>query len=164
MEINPVVIGQLVRQKRIERNIGARELARGIGVSAGYITQLEKGVYKKPSQTVLIRLFELLKFENKYKNIFGLSEMSEKELNAKINCEELKKMYVANLTAQAENMEADDLRKLTVFLENYRDIFIKICEIDEKTHEKGKVIHSIREFVDFTHNKNVVNRLDKLFE
>jgi len=164
MEINPIAIGQLVRQKRIERNIGVRELAREIGVSAGYITQLEKGVYKNPSQAVLIKLFELLKFENNYKHVFGLAEVSQKEIDTKINSQELKKIYVNNLLAQFETMEADDLKRLITFLENYRDIFIKISEIDEKAHEKGKVIYSIREFIDFVHNKNVVNRLNKLFE
>ena len=163
-EFNPVVIGQLVKQKRIEKNIGVRELARVIGVSAGYITQLEKGSYKNPSQTVLIKLFELLKFKSKYKHVFGLSEISEKEIDEKINSDEIKKIYLANITEQAETMELDDLKSLTIFLESYRDIFLKIIEIDEKAHEKNKVIYSIREFIDFVHNKNVVKRLHKLFE
>lgn len=162
--MNPVVIGKLIRQKRIEKNIGVRELAREVDVSPGYITQLEKGTYKNPSQTVLMKLFDLLKFENKYKNVFGLSELTEDQFNEKLNNEEFKKIYVNNLLTQFETMEADDLKKLILFLEQFQDIFVKLVEIDEKAHEKGKVMHSIREFVDFVHNKNVVNRLNKLFE
>jgi transcriptional regulator with XRE-family HTH domain len=164
MEINSVVIGQLVRNKRIEKNIGLRELAREVGVSPGYITQLEKGTYKKPSQTVLMKVFEILNFEKKYRTIFGLSNLTEKEIKEKVNNDELKNLHVSNLINQFETMEADELRKLILFLDQFRDIFTKIIEIEEKAHEKGKVIHSIREFLDFVHNKNVINRLNNLFE
>jgi transcriptional regulator with XRE-family HTH domain len=164
LEMNPVVIGQLVRKKRTEKNIGVRELAREIGVSPGYISQLEKGTYKAPSQTVLKKLFDVLVFENKYKIVFGLKELSADELNERINNEELKRIYINNLLCQFETMEADDLRKLTLFLEQFQDIIVKFVEIDENAHEKGKVIHSLREYVDFVHNKNVVNRLNKIFE
>ncbi|KAF0817745.1 MULTISPECIES: helix-turn-helix domain-containing protein [unclassified Cytobacillus] len=164
MDINPVIIGQLVRQRRTEKNIGVRELAREIGVSPGYISQLEKGTYKVPSSTVLEKLFRILMFENKYKAIFGLKELTAEELNEKINNEELKKMYINNLLKQFEAMESEDLRKLTLVLEQFQDIVVKLVEIDEKAHDKNKVIHAIREYVDFVHNKNVVNRLNKLFE
>ncbi|MFD5854222.1 hypothetical protein ACFWGC_29360 [Cytobacillus pseudoceanisediminis] len=73
-------------------------------------------------------------------------------------------MYINNLLKQFEAMESEDLRKLTLVLEQFQDIVVKLVEIDEKAHDKNKVIHAIREYVDFVHNKNVVNRLNKLFE
>lgn len=164
MERNPIVIGQLVRNKRLEKKIGVREFSRVIGVSPGYVSQLEKGTYKNPSDEVLINIFNVLGFEEKYRTIFGLSEMTEQELDAQIKNKELKKILLQNLMSQFENLELDQIELYIEFMLEYRDIAVKIVEIEKKAEDKAKLIHSIREYVDFIHNKHVVNRVKNLFE
>jgi len=51
----------IVRRGRLELGLSARALAQTIGVSHSYISQIERGVIKRPSPMVLKRLAETLK-------------------------------------------------------------------------------------------------------
>lgn len=50
------MIGPVVRQLRQERNLSQEALASSAHVSSGYLSKLERGLYKAPSYEVLNRI------------------------------------------------------------------------------------------------------------
>jgi transcriptional regulator with XRE-family HTH domain len=50
------MIGPVVRSLRLERNLSQEALARAASVSSGYLSKLERGLYKEPSYDVLSRI------------------------------------------------------------------------------------------------------------
>ena len=50
------LIGPIVRQLRLERKLSQEALASNAHVSSGYLSKLERGVYKAPSGEVLSRI------------------------------------------------------------------------------------------------------------
>ena len=50
------MIGPVVRQLRLERKLSQEELANLAHVSSGYLSKLERGLYKAPSYEVLSRI------------------------------------------------------------------------------------------------------------
>lgn len=54
------MIGPVVRHLRLERRLSQETLANNAHVSSGYLSKLERGVYKAPSREVLTRIAEAL--------------------------------------------------------------------------------------------------------
>ena len=50
------MIGPIVKQFRLQRNLSQETLANNAHVSSGYLSKLERGVYKEPSIEVLSRI------------------------------------------------------------------------------------------------------------
>jgi transcriptional regulator with XRE-family HTH domain len=50
------MIGPVVRQLRIRRSLSQEALATAAHVSSGYLSKLERGLYKAPSREVLSRI------------------------------------------------------------------------------------------------------------
>lgn len=55
----PPELGSVLRAARERAGLGARETARRAGLSAGYVTNLEKGA-RRPSRSVALRLADVL--------------------------------------------------------------------------------------------------------
>ena len=53
-------IGPVVRRLRLEHNLSQEALASAAHVSSGYLSKLERGLYKQPSYEVLSRIAEAL--------------------------------------------------------------------------------------------------------
>jgi transcriptional regulator with XRE-family HTH domain len=53
-------LGQRIRQARQSRNVTAAQLAERIGVSANYISELERGIKKNPSMNVISGMADVL--------------------------------------------------------------------------------------------------------
>jgi transcriptional regulator with XRE-family HTH domain/Zn-dependent peptidase ImmA (M78 family) len=51
--------GDFIREKRNESDMGLREAARNLGISASYLSRLEAGELRPPSGTVLLRIAQL---------------------------------------------------------------------------------------------------------
>ncbi len=54
-------LAQLVRLKRLSAGLSGRQLADKIGVSHSYVSQIERGIIKKPSPAVLRRIVQVLR-------------------------------------------------------------------------------------------------------
>jgi transcriptional regulator with XRE-family HTH domain len=54
------MIGPVVRQLRQERNLSQEALASAAQVSSGYLSKLERGLYKSPSYEVISRIAQAL--------------------------------------------------------------------------------------------------------
>jgi len=59
-----VGIGDFIKEKRKDKGISARELARRSGVSQPYLSQLENGKNDKPSPNILNKIAEVLEIPN----------------------------------------------------------------------------------------------------
>ena len=55
-----MMIGPVVRQLRLKRKLSQEALANSAHVSSGYLSKLERGVYKAPSSEVLGRIAQAL--------------------------------------------------------------------------------------------------------
>ena len=54
------MIGPVVRQLRLQRKLSQEALANNAHVSSGYLSKLERGLYKAPSSEVLNRIADAL--------------------------------------------------------------------------------------------------------
>ncbi len=61
MKNNNLSFGTYIREIRILKNIGQRELAQKIGIAASYLNDIEKNKRKAPKQIVLKKISKLLK-------------------------------------------------------------------------------------------------------
>ena len=64
--------GSVIRQIRINLNIGQRELAKRIKISASYLNDIEKNKRTAPKADILKKLSTILKIDLKYLNIINL--------------------------------------------------------------------------------------------
>lgn len=146
MNFDPVVIGKALRKKRIEMEIGVRQIAKEVGVSPGYITQLEKGMIKKPSTTIISPLLTILKMENSH-----ISEETEE------------KLYKDKLLQIISEMNLAELREFD-FITKYPLLVRKLYEINQKSNKREKILGGISDYIDYQHNRYVTRRLEVLFE
>jgi len=51
--------GDLIRQERVRADLGLREAARRLGISASYLSRLEAGEFRPPSGALLLRISHL---------------------------------------------------------------------------------------------------------
>jgi transcriptional regulator with XRE-family HTH domain len=65
-------LGQRIKKARQSRSVTAAQLAEGIGVSANYVSELERGVKKNPSMGVIARMAEVLDYPVDY--FFGVEQ------------------------------------------------------------------------------------------
>jgi transcriptional regulator with XRE-family HTH domain len=65
-------LGERIRRARQSRSITGAQLALSIGVSANYISELERGVKKNPSMQVIAGMAEVLGYPVDY--FFGVEE------------------------------------------------------------------------------------------
>ena len=61
-----MTIGRYIKKLRVIRNVGQRELARKIGVSASYLNDIENGKRKGPSKEVIKRISHILEANVEY--------------------------------------------------------------------------------------------------
>lgn len=54
------IFGEKLRTLRMDAGLGLRELARHIDKSPGYISDVENGRVKPPSETIIIKISEIL--------------------------------------------------------------------------------------------------------
>ena len=75
MKNNNLSFGAYIRQIRILKNIGQRELAQKIGIAASYLNDIEKNKRKAPKQIVLIKISKLLKINlDELNDLAGISK------------------------------------------------------------------------------------------
>jgi transcriptional regulator with XRE-family HTH domain len=67
-------LGQRIRQARLQRGVTGAQLAEYIGVSANYISELERGIKKNPSMQVIAGMAEVLHVPVDY--FFGVTDKS----------------------------------------------------------------------------------------
>ncbi|MCX7571486.1 helix-turn-helix transcriptional regulator [Tumebacillus sp. DT12] len=65
-------LGSRIRRARQTRRVTAAQLAEHIGVSANYISELERGVKKNPSMQVIAKMSDVLDFPVDY--FFGVEQ------------------------------------------------------------------------------------------
>lgn len=65
-------LGQRIRQARQARHVTAAQLAEQIGVSANYISELERGIKKNPSMQVIAGMADVLGYPVDY--FFGMGQ------------------------------------------------------------------------------------------
>lgn len=56
-------VGQVLRRAREHHQLGLREVARRIGRSSAYLSQVERGLIRQPDPVVLLELAELYKLD-----------------------------------------------------------------------------------------------------
>jgi transcriptional regulator with XRE-family HTH domain len=98
-------LGARIRRARQSREMTAAQLAEQIGVSANYISELERGVKKNPSMQVIAKMAEVLHYPVDY--FFGV----EKRRIAQYIPEDLSS-YVHETIIQPYGAKSRDLSEL----------------------------------------------------
>lgn len=115
-------LGQRIRQARQTRNVTAAQLAERIGVSANYISELERGVKKNPSMNVISGMAEVLGVPVDY--FFGVS--GEKRIQQYIPRDLSSYVHETILqpygTASNRLEEVNDMELMEAFVEYLRTL------------------------------------------
>ncbi len=89
------MIGPVVRQLRLERKLSQEALASNARVSSGYLSKLERGLYKAPSYEVLSRLADALSIPTT--ELYHAAGMEHLMVPADPNLEPLLEQFSARL-------------------------------------------------------------------
>lgn len=146
MNFDPIVVGQTLKKQRLQMEIGVREIAKRVGVSPGYISQLEKGMIKKPSAEIIESLFMILKMEGVH-----ISDNTEEQA------------YKDKLLNSISEMGLEELKAMD-FIVKYSGLVSNLYEINQKSNKKEKVLAGIFDYIHYQHNRYVTRRLEILFE
>ena len=65
MSKSPHTFGDLLRAFRLASGVGLRQLARGLDISAGYLSDVELNNVPPPSEEVIVKISEILKINRK---------------------------------------------------------------------------------------------------
>ncbi len=76
-EINPKLIGFIIKQERLKKNISASKLALGIKKSRQYISDIEKGM-KSVSHATITEIFEFLNIKFEYQECTEAQDLFQK--------------------------------------------------------------------------------------
>ena len=68
-------VGEIIRAKREEKNLSLVDFAKEVGISAGYLSQLENGKKANPKLEVLLKIIKFL--EINLDTLLGLEQESE---------------------------------------------------------------------------------------
>ena len=106
--VEEMMFGEFVRDKRLERKIGLREMARMISVSPTYLSQIERDAFPPPA-------------ENKVKKIAEILELDADELLARAgrvssdltDIIKQRPRVMADFLRSTDGMTPDDLAKVT---------------------------------------------------
>ncbi|MBC8579256.1 helix-turn-helix domain-containing protein [Zhenhengia yiwuensis] len=106
------IAGAKLQEIRKGTGLSIFKVGRAIGVSGGYISQIERGV-RPPSDAVLIRLAELYSVEQK--ELFGLYEkLPDDEVNMIMQMPELRNLFT-ELTSKKDITDEDRKEMLEEF-------------------------------------------------
>jgi transcriptional regulator with XRE-family HTH domain len=70
--------GEFIRRRRKIRGIGLREMARLIGISPAYLTDIEKNRREAPSKNVIGKISDIL--ESNLEHLFDLAGLNPKKI------------------------------------------------------------------------------------
>ena len=70
--------GEFIRRRRKIRGIGLREMARLIGISPAYLTDIEKNRREAPSKNVIGKISDIL--ESNLEHLFDLADLNPKKI------------------------------------------------------------------------------------
>lgn len=140
-------IGAYFRNQRMKKNISIRQLAKYTGVSPAYISQIENGYRKNPTQHVLKSLCDGLDID------YEQCLIETKQLT-KTEIKERKKFYHQYI-ASTNNDESvnetawsnhDKQYDLHVLLQENVDVYYKDRHLDDKDKEKiNTMLHMLFE-------------------
>lgn len=114
-------LGERIRRARQSRNITGAQLAGCIGVSANYISELERGVKKNPSMQVIAGLAEVLGCPVDY--FFGVEEKRLSDYIPEDLSGYVRESIVARYGAQERDLhELGDAEMMEALVEYLREM------------------------------------------
>jgi transcriptional regulator with XRE-family HTH domain len=128
-------LGQRIRKARQARGVTGAQLAERIGVSANYISELERGIKKNPSMQVIAGMADVLGYPVSY--FFGMpenriSQYIPSDLSGYVRETIVEPYY----TTKRELAEMDDQEVMAALVEYLR----KKQQQEQKEKEEGKEV------------------------
>ncbi len=112
--------GDYIRERRLSKNIKLRDLAAALGISAAYLSAIEKGERQAPSYDVQIKLAECLQFtQEQTQMMFDLAASTKREGTLPLDVAKFLKSdeYLVLFLREALNLGLDG-KKLLKLLTN----------------------------------------------
>jgi transcriptional regulator with XRE-family HTH domain len=150
--------GGWLKQKRKEKNISGRELAKMIEKSPSYVGQLEIGHIKLPSVDVGRKIMDALEIEDPEETLtrFGVIERKDRIRYVLNMDEEIERdKTIKAITRDLEHMERDQLEALYISMNKYRDILMHISFLEgvNQNSNKNNPVNALREYAEFLTTK-----------
>ncbi|MFD2170924.1 helix-turn-helix domain-containing protein [Tumebacillus lipolyticus] len=112
-------LGDRIRRARQHRKITGAQLATSIGVSATYISELERGVKKNPSMQVIAGMAEVMSYPIDY--FFGVEEKKLRDYIPDDLSGYVRERIVAKYCAEQRDLhELDDAEMMGALVEYLR--------------------------------------------
>ncbi|WP_180955285.1 helix-turn-helix domain-containing protein [Peribacillus deserti] len=150
---SPNEFGLWLKEERLKRGISTRTLGTTIGKSASYVSQLETGYIKAPSEEAAVLLLDEMGIKEK-QNVLQHFEIipSNKDFfsNKPLYQREAIKRKRTQLLDSIEKLPETQIELIHTLYFNHRDLLQALYEISNFGAEKGSKIPItvIKEFVD----------------
>jgi transcriptional regulator with XRE-family HTH domain len=130
-----MIIGKIIKQERLKKGYSSRELSEMIGASPTFVSQVERGLIKVPSQAYATKLAQVLGIE---------SERIMNENEARPYHDVFTKSVVLEDIKEAlDHMEKEDIKIVYHLFFNHRDALLTLGKLP-----KNQVLH-IKKYMDF---------------
>lgn len=115
---NLIALGEFIRNQRIKRDIGLREMSKKLEISSAYLSNLESGKHSMANPLLLLKISEILKIDHlKLYKIVGYTNKDFEE----IQYEKKENKKIKKLLGALEKFSEDEFE----LIEKYIDLLKK---------------------------------------
>jgi transcriptional regulator with XRE-family HTH domain len=110
---NLIALGEFIRNQRIKRDIGLREMSKKLEISSAYLSNLESGKHSMANPLLLLKISEILKIDHlKLYKIVGYTNKDFEE----IQYEKKENKKIKKLLGALEKFSEDEFELLERYI------------------------------------------------
>lgn len=110
---NLIALGEFIRNQRIKKDIGLREMSKKLEISSAYLSNLESGKHSMANPLLLLKISEILKIDHlKLYKIVGYTNKDFEE----IKYEEKENKKINKLLGALEKFSEDEFELLERYI------------------------------------------------
>ena len=110
---NLIALGEFIRNQRIKRDIGLREMSKKLEISSAYLSNLESGKHSMANTLLLLKISEILKIDHlKLYKIVGYTNKDFEE----IQYEKKENKKIKKLLGALEKFSEDEFELLERYI------------------------------------------------
>lgn len=112
-----VALGEFIRNQRIKKNIGLREMAKLLNISSAYLSNLESGKHAMANPLLLKRISEILEIDHlKLYKMVGYTNKDLEEIKEEIPSLGISNEKVSTILGALENFSEDEFELIEKYI------------------------------------------------
>jgi transcriptional regulator with XRE-family HTH domain len=125
-------LGLFIKNERLKRDVSLRKLSRDTNITPSYISHLENGNIKTPSEDHVIKIFKALDIEPNFLVYYGYAEgdldpdFIKKQINRKSEKGELQKL----IRKEINDMDREQLEATLMLITKHKDLMLNVYKMD----------------------------------